>query len=65
MVLKNVFPTLIAAAGALCLAGSALAQIKVGVVSSASGPIALVGIPQKNTVALLPKEVAGQKIEYF
>lgn len=65
MVLKNVFPALIAAAGALCLAGGALAQIKVGVVSSASGPIALVGIPQKNTVALLPKEVAGQKIEYF
>ncbi|MDD0813239.1 ABC transporter substrate-binding protein [Curvibacter sp. HBC28] len=49
----------------MCFAGCALAQIKVGVVSSASGPIALVGIPQKNTVALLPKEVAGQKIEYF
>lgn len=65
MVLKNVFPALIAAAGALCFASGALAQIKVGVVSSASGPIALVGIPQKNTVALLPKEVAGQKIEYF
>lgn len=65
MVLKNVFPALIAAAGALCFAGCAHAQIKVGVVSSASGPIALVGIPQKNTVALLPKEVAGQKIEYF
>lgn len=65
MVLKSVFPALIAAAGALCFAGCALAQVKIGVVSSASGPIALVGIPQKNTVALLPKEVAGQKIEYF
>lgn len=65
MSLKNVFFTLIAAASAMCFAGGAQAQIKVGVVSSSSGPIALVGIPQKNTVALLPKEVAGQKIEYF
>lgn len=65
MSLKNVFPALIAAAAALCVTGAAHAQIKIGVVSSSSGPIALVGIPQKNTVALLPKEVAGQKIEYF
>jgi branched-chain amino acid transport system substrate-binding protein len=65
MSLKNVFPALIATAAALCVAGAAHAQIKIGVVSSSSGPIALVGIPQKNTVALLPREVAGQKIEYF
>lgn len=64
MSLKSVFPALIATA-AMCLGAGAQAQIKVGVVSSSSGPIALVGIPQKNTVALLPKEVAGQKIEYF
>ncbi|MDD0812387.1 ABC transporter substrate-binding protein [Curvibacter sp. RS43] len=43
----------------------AQAQIKVGVVSSATGPIALVGIPQKNTVPLLPTKVAGQTIEYI
>lgn len=64
MSLKSVFPALIATA-AMCVGVGAQAQIKVGVVSSSSGPIALVGIPQKNTVALLPKEVAGQKIEYF
>lgn len=46
------------------IALAAQAQIKVGVLTSSSGPIALVGIPQRNTVALLPKEVAGQKIEY-
>lgn len=48
----------------LIAAAAAQAQIKVGVVTSSTGPIALVGIPQKNTVALLPTEVAGQKIEY-
>jgi len=46
-------------------AGAAQAQIKVGVVSSSTGPIALVGIPQKNTVPLLPTQVAGQTVQYI
>ncbi|MDR6100933.1 branched-chain amino acid transport system substrate-binding protein [Agrobacterium larrymoorei] len=46
-------------------AGAADAQIKVGVVTSSTGPIALVGIPQKNTIPLLPKSAAGQTIEYI
>jgi len=46
-------------------AGAADAQVKIGVVTSSTGPIALVGIPQKNTVPLLPKSVAGQTIEYI
>jgi branched-chain amino acid transport system substrate-binding protein len=44
---------------------AAWAQVKVGVVSSSSGPIALVGVPQKNTVALLPKQVGSTTIEYI
>jgi branched-chain amino acid transport system substrate-binding protein len=40
-------------------------NVKVGVVTSASGPIALVGIPQKNTVALLPTKAGGQAIDYI
>ncbi len=32
---------------------------------SATGPAASLGIPQKNTIALLSKEVAGQKIQYI
>lgn len=52
-------------AAALMSATTAFAQIKVGVVTSSSGPIALVGIPQKNSIALLPKEVAGKTIEYI
>jgi len=43
----------------------AMADIKVGVVTSSTGPIALVGIPQKNTVALLPESAGGEKITYI
>ena len=43
----------------------AQAQVKVGVISSATGPKALVGIPQKNTVPLLPKQIGGLTVEYI
>ena len=43
----------------------AFAQIKVGVSVSATGPAASLGIPEKNTFALLPREIAGQKVEYI
>ncbi|WP_084150481.1 ABC transporter substrate-binding protein [Azohydromonas australica] len=52
-------------ASVLVLSTAAQAQIKVGVVSSSTGPIALVGLPQKNTVPLLPTQVAGQTVEYI
>jgi len=42
----------------------AQAQVKVGVTVSATGPAASLGVPEKNTVDLLPREIAGQKIEY-
>jgi len=54
----------LAAGLALVAAPLAQAQIKVGVISSSTGPLALVGIPQKNTIALLPKEIGGQQIQY-
>ena len=41
------------------------AQLKVGIVVAATGPAASLGIPQKNTAALLPKEMSGQKVEYI
>ena len=44
---------------------SAYADIKVGVVTSSSGPVAMVGIPQKNTIALLPKTLGGEKVQYI
>jgi len=43
----------------------ALADIRIGVIASSTGPTAVVGIPQKNTVALLPTEIGGQKVEYI
>ena len=53
------------ALAATTLAGPAFAQIKVGVTVSATGPAASLGVPEKNTVAFLPTEVGGQKIEYI
>ncbi len=44
---------------------AAQAQIHVEVVVSETGPAAALGIPQKNTVAQLPKEIAGQSVEYI
>jgi len=55
----------ILAVGTLALASIAHAQIKVGITLSATGPAASLGIPQKNTVALLPKEIGGKKVEYI
>ena len=52
-------------AAALSIAGAATAQIKVGVTVSATGPAASLGIPEKNTIALCTKSVAGKSIEYI
>jgi branched-chain amino acid transport system substrate-binding protein len=54
----------LAAAVLALAAGSALADITVGVTVSATGPAASLGIPEKNTFALLPQAIAGQKIHY-
>jgi len=54
-----------ALAGAAFVASmSAQAQVKIGVITSATGPTAFVGIPQKNSVALLPQKVGDLGIEY-
>ncbi|CAN5796527.1 ABC transporter substrate-binding protein [soil metagenome] len=44
---------------------SAHADINVGVTLSATGPAASLGIPEKNTIALMPKTIGGQKINYI
>lgn len=49
----------------LLLSGLAVAQIRIGVIASSTGVTALVGMPQKNTVALLPTEIGGQKVDYI
>ena len=54
--------------GVLALAAltslAAQAQMKVGVIASATGPTAVVGIPQKNTAALLPKKIGNVEVQY-
>ena len=53
-------------AGACAVGGAASAQdIKVGVTVSATGPAASLGIPERNTFALMPKTIAGHKVEYI
>ncbi|CAM2138879.1 branched-chain amino acid transport system substrate-binding protein [Pararobbsia alpina] len=41
------------------------AQVKIGVVVSATGPAASLGIPEKNTIALLPQTVGGKTVTYI
>ena len=48
----------------LAATGLAHADLKVGVIASSTGVTAVVGMPQKNTVALLPAEIGGHKVEY-
>jgi branched-chain amino acid transport system substrate-binding protein len=57
--------SLLAAALAALCAGPALADINVGVVVSATGPAASLGIPEKNTFALMPTSIGGEKINYI
>jgi branched-chain amino acid transport system substrate-binding protein len=65
--MKQLKPILkpLALAAALFASALAHADINVGVVVSATGPAASLGIPEKNTIALLPKTIAGQKINYI
>jgi branched-chain amino acid transport system substrate-binding protein len=41
------------------------ADINVGVTVSATGPAASLGIPEKNTFALVPTTIAGQNVNYI
>ena len=47
------------------LSTAAWADVNVGVTVSATGPAASLGIPERNTIALMPREIAGQKINYI
>ena len=44
---------------------AAFADINVGVSVSATGPAASLGIPEKNTISLLPTNIGGQKVNYI
>jgi branched-chain amino acid transport system substrate-binding protein len=56
----------LAAILAAASAGAVLAQdIKVGVTLSATGPAASLGIPERNTFALMPQTIGGKKVQYI
>ena len=50
---------------ATAMASPAFAQVKIGVTISTTGPAASLGIPQRNTIALLPTSIAGQTVEWI
>ena len=52
-------------AAVLGFSTAALAEITVGVTVSATGPAASLGIPERNTFALMPKTIAGQPVNYI
>jgi branched-chain amino acid transport system substrate-binding protein len=64
MNVRTVLPAL-AAALAIAASGPAQADINVGVTLSATGPAASLGIPEKNTIELLPTTIAGQKVNWI
>jgi branched-chain amino acid transport system substrate-binding protein len=57
--------TALLAASAASFTALAHADINVGVSVSATGPAASLGIPEKNTFALMPATIAGQKVNYI
>ncbi|MBK9675884.1 MAG: ABC transporter substrate-binding protein [Betaproteobacteria bacterium] len=49
----------------LALSTAAAAQVRVGLMVSATGPTTAIGIPQKNTGDLLPKKIGDATVEYI
>jgi len=50
---------------AFCLSTVAAAQVKIGLMVSATGPTTAIGMPQKNTGDLLPRKIGDVTIEYI
>jgi len=57
--------TMLAAVLAALLATSAHADITIGVTLSTTGPAASLGIPEKNTIEMLPQSIAGETIKWI
>ena len=57
--------SLVTLAATLVAAALAHADVNVGVTVSATGPAASLGLPEKNTIALMPQTIGGQKINYI
>ena len=60
--MRKIFISLAAAAA---LAMPARAEVKIGVIVSATGPAASVGVTQQRTVPILPQKLGGQDVRYI
>jgi branched-chain amino acid transport system substrate-binding protein len=56
---------LVTLAAAAALVMPARAEVKIGVIVSATGPAASVGVTQQRTVPILPQKLGGQDVRYI
>ena len=63
--LRCIKPIAFGLVASFALTNAANADINIGVTLSATGPAASLGIPERNTIELLPTTVAGQKINWI
>lgn len=52
-------------ASTVFVASQAMAEIKIGAILSLTGPSASLGIPAKNTIDILPKQIGNEKVQYI
>ena len=64
-VLSRALPSIALAALLWAAAFAAGAQIRIGLMVSATGPTSAIGIPQKNTGDILPRTISGASVEYI
>jgi branched-chain amino acid transport system substrate-binding protein len=56
---------LVAAVAAVAAGAASAGELNVGVTLSATGPAASIGMPTRNAIALLPRTIAGVKVNYI
>ena len=62
---RSIRSTVAAFALGVAFAPVALADVTIGVTLSATGPAASLGIPEKNTIELLPQTIGGEKVKWI
>mgnify|MGYP000296530089 CR=1 FL=1 len=65
MTLRTTLALAAAALASALAAPLAHADINIGVTLAATGPAASLGIPEKNTIDLMPRTIGGQKVNYI
>ncbi|QRR35601.1 ABC transporter substrate-binding protein [Hydrogenophaga sp. YM1] len=62
---QGLFPRLLSVGLLASIGATAGAQVKVGVIVSATGPAASIGIPERRVVDLMPRRIGDKTIEYI